>query len=279
MLAQGATDINGPHQGALVDTPGGESWFLHFQDAGAYGRVVHLQPVTWRDDWPVIGDDADGDGKGEPGREWRKPALRPARFAVPPTSDKFTVRRLGRQWQWQANPRHAWWSIQEEGLRLRAVPGQENLWAAPHLLLQKFPAPEFGVSTEIDVSRLRDGERAGLIVFGADYAWIGVERSGDKRAVTFRSLHDAATGVAEKELGRESLVGNAVALQVTVGAGAVCRFSFASGGRMTPMGPSFTARPGRWVGAKVGVFASAPAGRTKMGSVTVRSFSVSPGLR
>lgn len=57
VLAQGTSDINGPHQGALVDTPNGESWFVHFQDLDAYGRVVHLQPVTWRDGWPVIGRD------------------------------------------------------------------------------------------------------------------------------------------------------------------------------------------------------------------------------
>jgi beta-xylosidase len=74
VLDQGSTDINGPHQGAWVDTPAGEDWFFHFQDLDAYGRVVHLQPMRWRDDgWPVMGVDADGDGKGEPVRTWRKP--------------------------------------------------------------------------------------------------------------------------------------------------------------------------------------------------------------
>lgn len=59
---QGDSPVNGPHQGAWVDTPSGEDWFFHFQDVGAYGRLVHLQPMKWVNDWPVIGIDKDGDG-------------------------------------------------------------------------------------------------------------------------------------------------------------------------------------------------------------------------
>src|SRR5947209_3838977 len=66
VMEQGKSDINGPHQGAWVETESGQSWFLHFQDKRAYGRVVHLQPMKWVDDWPVIGADPDGNGKGEP---------------------------------------------------------------------------------------------------------------------------------------------------------------------------------------------------------------------
>ena len=66
MLRRGGTAINGPHQGGWVDTARGESWFVHFQDRGAFGRIVHLQPMQWRDGWPVIGSDPDGDGIGEP---------------------------------------------------------------------------------------------------------------------------------------------------------------------------------------------------------------------
>jgi len=104
VLAQGATDINGPHQGALVDTPSGEWWFIHFQDAGAYGRIVHMQPVRWKDDWPVIGNDDDGDGCGEPRRSWPRPSLPQAPIAFPPSSDDFGG-RIGLQWQWQATRR------------------------------------------------------------------------------------------------------------------------------------------------------------------------------
>lgn len=73
VLAQGNTPVNGPHQGGWVDTPTGEDWFMHFQDVGAYGRVVHLQPMKWIDGWPVIGTDKDNDGCGEPVLTYRKP--------------------------------------------------------------------------------------------------------------------------------------------------------------------------------------------------------------
>ena len=106
VLEQGSTSVNGPHQGALVDTPGGEWWFLHFQDAGVYGRISHLQPVEWADGWPLIGRDYDGNGIGEPVPLWRKPDVgRDTRIAVPATSDAFTSERLGLQWQWSANHR------------------------------------------------------------------------------------------------------------------------------------------------------------------------------
>ena len=73
VMAQGKTNINGPHQGGWVDTNTGESWFVHFQDKGAYGRVIHLNPMTWVNDWPVIGVDKDKDGCGEPVVTHKKP--------------------------------------------------------------------------------------------------------------------------------------------------------------------------------------------------------------
>ena len=161
-----STDINGPHLGAWVDTPAGEDWFFHFQDLDPYGRVVHLQPIKWRDDgWPVMGVDTDGDGKGDPVRTWRKPntgASSP--IEAPPTSDEFNGPRFGLQWQWQANPRGDWMSLSASpgSLRLyaRSAPVADSLWMAPNLLLQKCPAPTFVVTTVLDFSRAENGESA-----------------------------------------------------------------------------------------------------------------------
>ncbi|HET8644718.1 MAG TPA: family 43 glycosylhydrolase, partial [Vicinamibacteria bacterium] len=148
VLEQGATQVNGPHQGAWVETPAGESWFVHFQDRGAHGRVVHLQPMSWAGDWPVIGEDRDGDGKGEPVLVWKRPRL-PG--AGPPVktdgSDGFDVPHLGPHWQWHGTPGPRWSSLRARRghLRLRALPAAPggNLWFAPHLLLQKLHGPTF----------------------------------------------------------------------------------------------------------------------------------------
>jgi beta-xylosidase len=69
VMDQGQTRINGPHQGAWVELPSGESWFIHFQDRGPYGRIVHLQPMTWKDDWPIIGIDKTATEKVS---QWRR---------------------------------------------------------------------------------------------------------------------------------------------------------------------------------------------------------------
>jgi beta-xylosidase len=80
VLHQGNTAINGPHQGGMVSLQSGGG--VHFQSCGAWGRIVHLQPVTWKDGWPLIGVDINKDGIGEPVVEWNKPNV--GLFAVNP---------------------------------------------------------------------------------------------------------------------------------------------------------------------------------------------------
>ena len=109
VLAQGNSPINGPHQGAWVDTPTGEDWFLHFQDVGAYGRLVHLQPMKWVNDWPVIGIDKDGDGCGDPVLVHTKPNVgKTYPILTPQESDEFDGYTLSPQWQWHANINEKW---------------------------------------------------------------------------------------------------------------------------------------------------------------------------
>ena len=285
VLEQGRTDINGPHQGAWVTTTGGEDWFIHFQDLEAYGRVVHLQPMQWRPDgWPVMGADANSDGRGEPVRTRTKPAVR-GRVPVeaPATSDEFNSPSLGLQWQWQANPRDGWMSLAAARGSLRLYsqqsPAVDNLWLAPNLLLQKFPAPEFVVTTVLRFSPLADGESAGLLVFGQDYAWVGLRRSGGRVQLVVRTLKNAKENVPEQETATEAVPGPIVCLRVTVAAGGVCRFSAGpDAARLKPLGGQFTARAGDWVVAKVGMFAAGRPGSSTLGHADWDWFRVEPFL-
>jgi len=117
---------------------------MHFQDRGAYGRIVHLQPVKWVDDWPLVGINQDTQGTGEPVLTFQKPNVgKTYPFQVPQTSDEFDAPELGLQWQWQANPKDGWMSLSARPgwLRLNAAPwpaGATNHWLAPNFLLQKF---------------------------------------------------------------------------------------------------------------------------------------------
>lgn len=255
VMDRGQTEINGPHQGGWVELKSGESWFVHFQDRGAYGRIVHLQPMKWINDWPVIGVDADGDGKGEPVARYRKPNVGRAYPAQSPqTSDEFGGNKLGLQWQWHANPREEWLSFSGGVLRLHAVPqGSENLWTVPNLLLQKLPARQFTVTTLVDASHLLEGERTGLVIMGREYSYL---------AVANRNLIRVT---ADKEQIVAKLKTKSVYFRVSV-AESICVFSYSTDGkRFEQAGDVFVAKPGMWIGAKVGLFSLSPAGATKRG--------------
>ena len=263
VLAQAKSAINGPHQGAWVDTAGGQSWFLHFQDKGAYGRILHLEPMEWRDDWPVIG------AAGEPVSTYRKPEVgRAYPIRTPADSDEFNADSLGLQWQWHANQQPGWaFPAGRLGfLRLICVPLPEvlrNFCDVPNLLLQKFPAPEFTATAKVTFTATANGETTGLIVMGTDYAYLSLVREADGLHIVERAARNADRGEREKENETRAVPGATFYLRVKVSDGAVCRFSYSANGKdFLPAGEPFTARPGRWIGAKVGLFAlrNAPGG-------------------
>lgn len=266
VLAQGSTNINGPHQGAIVETQTGESWFLHFQDRDAYGRILHLQPVKWVNDWPVMGTDKDGDGKGEPVLDYKKPNVgKTYPIVTPQESDEFNDRQPGLQWQWHANPTIRW-SAQIPGsgyLRLFAMrrpQGSKNFWDVPNLFLQKFHASDFTATTKVELNTIIEDKKAGLIIMGGDYSYVTIKREREGFSLAQIICKNAETGGEEKEYDRKMLKDSIVYLKVKVSApDATCTFSFALDGQnFTTIGQTFLAKPGKWIGAKVGIFCNAP---------------------
>jgi beta-xylosidase len=141
VMDQGSTTTNGPHQGAWVNTQTGEDWFIHFQDKDAYGRVVHLQPMTWKNNWPIIGVDKDGDGKGEPVLFYKKPNVgKVYSIQTPAESDEFNNDTLGLQWQWQANEKIQWSALMsgKNYLRLFKIKMLSIYGAAPIFYCKNF---------------------------------------------------------------------------------------------------------------------------------------------
>lgn len=282
VMSQGKTDINGPHQGAWVDTPSGEAWFLHFQDKGAYGRVLHLNPMEWKSDWPVIGIDTDGDGCGEPVHEYRKPNIgKTVGIVTPAESDEFNSTELGLQWQWHANYQDTFGFTTNMGyMRIYShilSPEFVNFWEVPNLLLQKFPAEEFTATTKLKVSAKDDGQMSGLIVMGWDYAFLGVEKSGEGFILKYVQCKDAEQKTQEKtsvvgmldkcrtfEAGLYPNYEIDIYLRVKVESGGKCSFYYSTDGkRFHNVGDTFIARQGKWIGAKVGLFSVAPYGKER----------------
>ncbi|WP_157163186.1 glycoside hydrolase family 43 protein [Actinoalloteichus spitiensis] len=283
VLSQGGSEVNGPHQGAWVDTPGGQHWFLHFQDRGAYGRITHLQPLRWTDDdWPVIGAAAPGAERGEPVPVHPRPHLPSQPRRAPQTTDEFTGPALGPQWAWPANPRRDWCSLTARPgwLRLPSQPTHEpeHLGTAAAVLSQRFPALAFTARTEVEFRPRAVGERTGLAVLGERYAWIGLHHTEDGTDLVLR-LHLGGDD-HERDLLRTPLPAGVrrVGLAVRVRPEARCQFHVHLGGEgWREVGEEFTARPGRWVGARLGVFALAPAHATATGHADLPFFRVGPG--
>ena len=281
-MAQGKTDINGPHQGAWVDTKTGENWFLNFQDLGAYGRVVHLNPMKWINDWPVIGVDADGDGTGEPVRTLKKPNVgKNYPVMTPPESDEFNGNELGLQWQWHANYQTIWGfpSGNLGFFRLNCIPRPAdavNLWNISNLLLQKFPAPEFTATAKLTFDARFDGEEVGLVVMGIDYGTLSLKRNNGKLEVQSTFCKQADKAGKEEIMETKPFDSSTIYLRAQVRAGAVCSFSFSTNGEtFLPIGNSFKAREGRWIGAKIGFYALRNGVINDAGSADIDWFRVS----
>lgn len=282
VLARGKTSVNGPHQGAWVDTPAGEDWFLHFQDVGAYGRIVHLQPMKWVNDWPVIGEDKDGDGCGEPVLVHKKPNVgRTYPVMTPQESDEFNGYTLSPQWQWNANVNDKWaYFAGDKGyVRLYSYPvvkEYKNLWDVANLLLQKTPADNFTTTMKLTFtpSSKYKGERTGLVVFGMDYAGLILENTERGLVLSQITCRKADRGATEETNASVALSDKTVYLRVKFSCNGekisaseggsdlrvMCRFSYSPDGRnYRPLGKPFQAREGKWIGAKVGTFCTRPA--------------------
>ncbi len=281
VMEQGKTTVNGPHQGAWVQTQTGEDWFLHFQDQFAYGRVVHLQPMKWQQDWPVIGSDEDNDGIGEPVTVYKKPNVGKKTFpvATPPESDEFNYPKLGLQWQWHANPQITWGLPTSMGYyNLNCIPvpkDYNNLFDIPNLLLQKFPANEFTATTKITFNSRFDGEYTGLVIMGLDYSFLCLKQNEGKLFLSQKTALRSDKKGVESENKRIEIKDRTIYLQVKVKSGGICNFFYSEDGqKFNAIGDTFTAREGKWIGAKIGFLALREGVINDAGSVAIDWFRI-----
>lgn len=262
VMEQGKTSINGPHQGAWINTQSNEDWFIHFQDKELYGRVVHLQPMQWINDWPVIGVDKDGDGKGEPVLHYKKPNTKlKIPITAPVEGDEFSNAELNLAWQWHANPKATWYfhDVSRGLLRLYAVKQQqiENLWDVPNILFQKIPAESFSARVKMQFlpNSKNKNEKAGFVLMGSDYALLQLKQSEKGTVLVYSTCQKADKGSKEEEIVIVPVEKGSVYLEISVRSSGKASFSYSLDGKsFTSLEKEFAAKPGRWVGAKLGVF-------------------------
>lgn len=283
VLFQGNTPVNGPHQGGWVALDDGECWFVHFQDAHLYGRVVHLQPMRWEaDGWPRIGEQIGHEGVGQPVMHWPRPAsLTPSNPASPQTHDDFADGKPGLQWQWQANPNPAWLLPGHGQLHLRCcglpqAQEKRNFYWLPNLLLQKFPAWQFTAQTRLTLNADVAGDAGGLIVYGERYAALLLENCGDSQRLLWVTGWMSDAGVVHES--RQALAhvdAPRCEMKVVVSLGGICRFAWRQGNAdWQPVCQPFAAGKGKWVGAKVGLVALSLEQAASQGSCAFDHFAL-----
>ena len=292
VLAQGKSKVNGPHQGAWVHTAFGEDWFLHFQDKGCYGRVVHLQPVTWKDNWPVMGVDKDGDYCGDPVTTYRKPKTSAnVQVQNPAESDEFNSPIIGKQWQWHANYDQKFGMPTAFGTyRIythKLSDGFVNFWEVPNLMLQKTPADKFTATAKIRFTAKDQNQFGGLIMMGLDYSALVVKRVGDEFQLQRITCKNADKGKPETvdviatlkptevdTIDYQPGIHEDIYLRMKVDGGK-CRFYYSLDGRKyKDAGTEFAMREGKWIGAKMGFVAAEPAGKANRGWIDADWFRV-----
>ena len=263
VLAQGKTNINGPHQGGWVHTNYGEDWFLHFQDKEAYGRVVHLNPVDWSTGWPIMGK------KGEPVTTYKKPKSSSTLVVNPAESDEFTSNTLGLQWQWHANYDGKFGMPTAFGTyriyNYKLSDNFVNFWEVPNLLLQKTPADNFTATTKLRFTSKADGQMGGLIMMGLDYSALVVRRVGkefqllqitckgaDKGNTQTEQLIATLKPTAEDKIDYKPGIHMDIYMRLSVD-NSKLKFAYSlDGKKFKECGTEFQMREGKWIGAKFG---------------------------
>ena len=263
VLAQGKTNINGPHQGAWVHTKYGEDWFLHFQDKEAYGRVVHLNPVDWTSGWPIMGH------KGEPVTSYRKPKASVNTIINPVESDEFDKPATGLQWQWHGNYDEKFGMATAFGTyriyTYKLSAGWKNFWEVPNMLLQKTPADRFTVTTKLRFTSKAEGQMGGLIMMGLDYTALVVRRTGKQFELVQITCNGADKGAAQTEQLIATLKPTAIDkidykpgmhediyLRMIVNDSKLKLAWSQDGKNFKPCGSEFKMKEGKWIGAKFG---------------------------
>ena len=269
VLEQGASSINGPHQGAWIQTNTGQDWFIHFQDKGAYGRITHLQPMSWKHDWPMIGIDQDGNGIGEPVLTYAMPKVK--------SQPNPIVEKEALTFQWQANPSTNWRLKFQDQYRHYAVllnDSAVNLWNFPAMYLQKIPAESFTSTTKINFSSLQIGERAGLILMGKSYAAIELLNSGNGLQLNYVTCNDADKKSPEIRIPVLTNAPSTIYFRIKMDVGAFASFSYSLDGlNFQNINAKFKATPGVWVGAKIGFYCTSNKVTNDAGYLEIQSFN------
>lgn len=161
---------SGTAQGGIVQAPNGNWYSIVFQDHGALGRIPVLVPVKFDDDFPVFG------AAGFTPREVTVPDLRPDYQYKHLYSNDFT----NPAWQWNHIPNKALVKLEADTFTVKTDKVCKNVVQAANTLTQRTFTENCAGSVEIDVSKLNNGDIAGLCALEGEYGFIGITKKDGK---------------------------------------------------------------------------------------------------
>lgn len=209
--------FNGVGQGTIVDAADGNWYGIVFQDRGGVGRVLALEPCTWKDGWPMLGDEL-----GNIPVVMKKPVLGYEDKGIV-YSDDFASGKLDLQWQWNHNPIDEAWSLTDRKgyLRLKTSRIASNLFMSPNTLTNRMEGPTCEGVIKMDISKMKDGDVAGFAAFQGDAALLSVVKDGrktyvvgTKESVSLTDKEKAVTDVKREEVYRQPLKSKIIYLKI-----------------------------------------------------------------
>lgn len=258
VLRQGNTAVNGPHQGAWITDIEGKDWFLHFQDDGVRGRILHLQPMTWKDGWPQIGVNQDEAGTGEPTASWKMPAGKTIVSNLR-SSDDFRHGKHSVAWQWQANPREEWIRSGAAGLRLCIQDQWQPLWRMPNFLSRAIPDKTFIASISASLHAAENGDSCGISIWGRDYSF--AELCNIDGALFLRigcgKISEEQEEIVEstEKIPFQANCGAKIKIGVHMENGETVQYMIRNPDKWVNIGPKVQVSAGVWTGTRIGLFA------------------------
>ena len=268
VLMQNDSQVNGPHQGALIELKNDDWAFVHFQDRNCYGRICHLQPVKWVNDWPLCGHVNDDLLAGTPVVNYDYLVDKKSNYKLE-TSDDFTDEKLSHMWQTPANKQRNWFYL-DHGLVLNCYYHDEKAYKAlnltPNLFLSKLAYPSFKVKTLCEINLSNDGDELGFCYMGNQYSYICITRINGVNHLQIKS------GAFNQE--------NDVVIFDCIYQNKEIEFNmnfeepgyYQLGFNGTMFKNKYKASPGRWIGGKIGIYARGK--KNSKGSARFRFFKV-----
>ena len=221
--------IHGTGHADLMQAADGSWWMVHLAfrktvgDIHTLGRETCLEPVEWRDGWPVVNQ------TGTSGELMDVPTLPLQPWPQTSSRDDFDKTELGLEWIYLRNPHPENYSLTERKSFLRLRGSEKNLSdvASPTFVARRQQHFDFTATASLEFAPQNKNEEAGLTLLMTNehhYDFFVANRGGQRVLVLKYNLE-----LIQQKAAEIPLAPDAVQLRIT-GTKELYHFSFSQNG-------------------------------------------------